>query len=777
MHRKERSGGDWIVQTVRQDSSGHTIRKNTVLSLLTSGIGYLYPIIAFIHIARILHPEGLGRISFTSSITAYFVMFTGLGMPIYGMRATAARKHSPQELSRFVAEMLLMRFLTGFAVWGIFLLAECMFMKNGIGEDHRLLMIFGTGILTAIPECSWLFKGMEDYRTLAWTSAAGRLCGLAALFLFIRSAGDINRYAWISVLIPLAISGTEMILADRKWDLRIFEQCMELISTARLGETIRKHIRPLMLFMMMSCAVTVYSHTDTVMLGLMQSRQEVGLYSCAVKVKSLLPVLTGALWAAALPRSAELWRKRKITEFRDLAEKSFHVIYAVMLPLTVYFFVFAEPWTLLIGGTEYFGAVRTMRFLLLAVIPIGFSNIIGGQMLIPMGEEKKLFQAEVVGAVSNLVINAMLIPAFSSAGAAMATTLSEMLVTGFAMRAALRKVRFHILQPKNLLYSTAGCVAAGLSAWGIVQLLPLSLTLKGLVSFAVYVLVFSVTMIIFRDSLYREMLESFKGIYRKVLPAKLRVQIRKLIHKIRAGWFRAQEILFPEQMKLYCPCCNTRLRRFAAGNYLGHPELYDPDRYRNTRQDVICPVCGALPRHRILATWCKDHIEELRQVSILYFAPEQSMMSYMKRNGISCTTADLYNQADVKTDIQETGFPGESWDVIICNHVLEHVDDFRVALKELYRILRPGGRLICSFPMDPKVDLVEEGTINMTTEERIRRFGQHDHQRVFGMHAYLLLSEAGFEVGIISGEDCPEDILPVIGPGNYDINCLSDCRK
>ena len=96
MHRRERSGGDWIVQTVRQDSSGHTIRKNTVLSLLTSGIGYLYPIIAFIHIARILHPEGLGCISFTSSITAYFVMLTGLGMPIYGMRATAARNHSPQ---------------------------------------------------------------------------------------------------------------------------------------------------------------------------------------------------------------------------------------------------------------------------------------------------------------------------------------------------------------------------------------------------------------------------------------------------------------------------------------------------------------------------------------------------------------------------------------------------------------------------------------------------------------------------------------------------------
>ena len=149
-----------------------------------------------------------------------------------------------------------------------------------------------------------------------------------------------------------------------------------------------------------------------------------------------------------------------------------------------------------------------MRFLLLAVIPIGFSNIIGGQMLIPMGEEKKLFQAEVVGAVSNLVINAMLIPAFSSAGAAMATTLSEMLVTGFAMRAALRKVRFHILQPKNLLYSNAGCVVAGLSACGIVQLLPLSLTLKGLVSFAVYVLVFGGTFDIIAKNCPKKLVKS-----------------------------------------------------------------------------------------------------------------------------------------------------------------------------------------------------------------------------------------------------------------------------
>ena len=89
--------------------SGHTIRRNTLLSLVISGIGHLYPMIVFVYIARIFHPEGLGHIFFTSSVAAYFVMFTGLGMPIYGLRAAAAYQQESHRLSRLMAEMLLIR--------------------------------------------------------------------------------------------------------------------------------------------------------------------------------------------------------------------------------------------------------------------------------------------------------------------------------------------------------------------------------------------------------------------------------------------------------------------------------------------------------------------------------------------------------------------------------------------------------------------------------------------------------------------------------------------
>lgn len=191
----------------------------------------------------------------------------------------------------------------------------------------------------------------------------------------------------------------------------------------------------------------------------------------------------------------------------------------------------------------------------------------------------------------------------------------------------------------------------------------------------------------------------------------------------------------------------------------------------------MCPICRALPRHRILAVWCEKNMERLRNKDILYFAAEQSMLRWMKRNSISVTTADLYAAADLKLDIQDMRLSDASYDVVIANHVLEHVDDYKKALLEIWRILKPSGFLICSFPMDSQIEFVDEEEGEMSTEARIQRFGQHDHKRVFGMRAEELLREAGYTVEVIDGETYPKEILPVIGPADYDMNRLFVCTK
>lgn len=274
------------------------------------------------------------------------------------------------------------------------------------------------------------------------------------------------------------------------------------------------------------------------------------------------------------------------------------------------------------------------------------------------------------------------------------------------------------------------------------------------------------------------MFSALKKKFMKACPASMIQLAINTFYNIRVVRFRVGMLFLSSQEELrFCPCCGLKFRAFVAGSFREYPNRFNPLRYEHTRQDVLCPVCRAMPRHRILALWFEEHLAFLRTAKILYFAPGRSEMMWLKRNRISCVTADLYAKADLKLDIQRTGLPDHSYDMIVCNHVLEHVDDFRLSLKEMYRILRSGGSFICSFPMDSKVELLDEDPFVQTKEERVRRFGQNDHLRVFGMKAERFLKEAGFTVEKIDGKNYPDEILPVVGPADYDMNLLFRCMK
>lgn len=273
------------------------------------------------------------------------------------------------------------------------------------------------------------------------------------------------------------------------------------------------------------------------------------------------------------------------------------------------------------------------------------------------------------------------------------------------------------------------------------------------------------------------MSSSIKKLFKETCPEFLLKPLAAVIRILRRHYDCIYMVLFPQAIKK-CPCCGARARRFNSGNFISKSKQFNPSRYEGILQEVICPVCMSLPRHRILASWGDAHLQLFKNAKILYFAPEKGIQLWMERNSISYVSADLCRKdADLQLNIQKTGLPDESYDLVICNHILEHVDDFRDALREVFRILTHNGAFICSFPMDPTVELLDEDSSVQTAEERLQRYGQVDHKRVFGMKADQFLTEAGFNVEIIRGDDYPEEILPVVGPANYDANILFCCRK
>lgn len=174
-----------------------------------------------------------------------------------------------------------------------------------------------------------------------------------------------------------------------------------------------------------------------------------------------------------------------------------------------------------------------------------------------------------------------------------------------------------------------------------------------------------------------------------------------------------------------------------------------PYGYENQRENVLSPSTLSLERHRLLWLYLQRETGFFRdKLQVLHFAPEQAFYSrFRKLKNLDYTTTDLNSPlADVKADICNLPFKDNSYDFILCNHVLEHIPDDTKAMQELYRVLKPGGTAILQIPQDLLRDTTFEDNTITSQKERARIFGQYDHVRVYGRDYFDKLREIGFKV-------------------------------
>ena len=174
-----------------------------------------------------------------------------------------------------------------------------------------------------------------------------------------------------------------------------------------------------------------------------------------------------------------------------------------------------------------------------------------------------------------------------------------------------------------------------------------------------------------------------------------------------------------------------------------------PYGYEKQRDNVLSPSTLSLERHRLLWLYLMRETDFFTaSKKVLHFAPEQAFYKRFKAlKNLDYTTTDLNSPlADVKADICDLPFNDNSFDVILCNHVLEHIPDDKKALQELYRVMRPGGYGIFQIPQDlHREKTLEDNTITDKLQ-RAKIFGQYDHVRVYGRDYFNTLREAGFKV-------------------------------
>lgn len=204
-----------------------------------------------------------------------------------------------------------------------------------------------------------------------------------------------------------------------------------------------------------------------------------------------------------------------------------------------------------------------------------------------------------------------------------------------------------------------------------------------------------------------------------------------------------------------------------------------PYGYVTQRENILSPSTLSLERHRLLWLWLERETDFFSKPSkVLHFAPEQAFYKRFRNlKHLDYTTTDLNSPlADVKADICKLPFGENQYDIIFCNHVLEHIPDDTKAMQELYRVLKPGGMAILQIPQElERATTFEDDTITDPVE-RAKIFGQYDHVRVYGRDYFDKLRSIGFTVDEV-------DYTTVLSPEEVDLYRLAQgeilpvCRK
>lgn len=393
----------------------HSVKFNFIMNFIMSASSIVFPLITFPYISRVLMATGNGKVATASAVITYFNMFASLGIPTYGIRACAKVRDNKEKLSKTVQELLIINSVTMLLTLLVFI--GTVILVPEFAAEKELYVINGIGMVLNMFAITWLYNALEQYAYITAVNMIVKVVSLVLMFLLVKQPEDYILYGAITVFASSASYVFNFVYATK------------FITLKKSGPyDFRVHMKPILRFFAMSAATSVYTNLDVVMLRFMQGNTEVGYYNAAIKVKTILVTLITSLGTVLLPRLSYYVKKEKIDDFYRMIGKAVNFVVIAGLPMTIYFMLFAGESIQFLAGKGYEGAVLPMIILMPTVLLIGLSNITGIQILTPQNLEQQVLNSIICGAVVDFLLNLVLIPRMASSGAALATTIAELVV-------------------------------------------------------------------------------------------------------------------------------------------------------------------------------------------------------------------------------------------------------------------------------------------------------------------------------------------------------------
>ena len=389
-----------------------SLNKNMIMSTILTISNFIFPLITYSYVARIISPSGIGKVAFVNSVLSYFIYIATLGIPSYGLRECAKLRNDKEKLSKTFQELLIINLVS--TMFAYILLFIVIISVNKLHNYKILFLIMSSQIFLNSIGVEWLYQALEEYSYITIRSVFFKVIGVLLTFILIKSPDDILLYGFLTIFAASANYICNFINIHKYITFKKFK-----------NYNLKKHFKPIFSLLTASIIISIYANFDIVMLGFISSEYEVGLYNAALKIKSILLSLSTAITAVMIPRISYYIQKKDEKGINKLLIKSLQISLLIAFPVCIYCLVFSKNILLFVCGISYIEAENTLKLLMILILPLILTNLFGNQILIPFGKENRFSQSVFIGMWINLILNLLLIPKYGASGAAFGSIITE----------------------------------------------------------------------------------------------------------------------------------------------------------------------------------------------------------------------------------------------------------------------------------------------------------------------------------------------------------------
>lgn len=468
------------------------MKKNTSKSV---GTNYFYhtlyqvitlftPLITTPYISRVLLAEGVGQYSFYYTFVQYFVIVGNLGFSTYGQIQIARVQDDQEKRSQTFWEIFVLRFIT-FGLCSVLYLALSLFSENKI----LMIILFGL-MLSGIIDISWLYFGMDDFKSVSLRNMLVKAVSIAGIFLFVKTRGDVCVYA--AVLTFSTLFGSVVIWFDIN----------QIVTKPAERLRLLPHLKPALTYFLPNIATMIYTMADKTMIGLItKSDAQNGYYEQAHKIEQILVqflLSIGVVYRSQMARLFELKDEVKIKENINQAMK---MVLLVSFPVCFGLISVSRDLVGWFLGLDFLPSIPLLKIFAFLLLVISISNCISNMYLTVTDKMNKFLIGTFTAAGINIVCNIVMIPSLGAKGAAIASVLSETGMLAVSYHYSKEYFTVNYYKKNILIYSIAASIMC-LVVWCETKILTPFLLSSLIIEIMTGAIIYVLTLFILKDDTF-----------------------------------------------------------------------------------------------------------------------------------------------------------------------------------------------------------------------------------------------------------------------------------